>query len=379
LSGSGVAFKLVQALIQRGEFEQIQTGWEKWLLDMVGIATLADMVPLWGENRIFASYGLQVLRKSRRPGLQALLKRMRINQATLGEKDVTFMIAPRINAASRMGTPETAYALLSATTEEEGIYRAQELEGLNTKRKSTVAVIMRQLHKRFKDKDIPTVLVVGNPDWKPGLAGLIAGKLADEYGRSAFVWGREGQGVIKGSCRSGGDVDVVSLMRACPADTFINIGGHTMAGGFSLTDKQVHDLEAILQDAYKQAEKIDQTDEKLESAILSIADADKALYNEISRLAPFGVGNSEPIFLFEQVEVVQAENFGKAKNHLKLILTDEGGKNIEAIEFFKTVESYAQKDIELTAGAKINLYGSLEIDTYKRGQPIRLRIVRIKV
>src|SRR3989338_1393322 len=204
LCGAAVIFKLVQALIARGDFA-ITTGQEKWWLDLVGIATIADMVPLRDENRVLAHYGLTVLRKSRRPGLQQLLRKQKASQQHLTEDDIGFTIGPRINAASRMDTPEDAFFLL----------------------------VTKELHVRMKTiEELPDVLVMGNPDWRPSLAGLAANKLAEEYNRPAFLWGRDGNGVFKGSCRSGGGVSVVKLMNAVP-ELFHEFGGHHMSGGFS--------------------------------------------------------------------------------------------------------------------------------------------------
>jgi single-stranded-DNA-specific exonuclease len=156
LCGSGVAFKLVQALLskyptleRRGRVGEgvVKPGQEKWLLDMVGIATLSDMVPLQGENRIFAHYGLKVLRKSRRPGFQKLLSLMKMNQRYITEDDVGFMITPRINAASRMGIPTDAFHLLSTTDEVRGDELARHLDHINNERKGLVASTVKEIKK----------------------------------------------------------------------------------------------------------------------------------------------------------------------------------------------------------------------------------------
>jgi single-stranded-DNA-specific exonuclease len=212
LCGAGVIFKLVQALIAKGGFA-IPAGLEKWWLDMVGVATIADMVPLVDENRVFATYGLKVLRKTRRPGLQKLLRKQKVDPRYLSEDDIGFTIGPRINAASRMDTPEDAFSLLATTDEAEAETRMLHLEKLNTERKSAVAQMTKELHKRLEVKEnIPDVFAMGNPDWRPSLVGLAANKLAEEYNRPAFLWGKDGNGMFKGSCRSGGDVSVVRLM-----------------------------------------------------------------------------------------------------------------------------------------------------------------------
>ena len=164
LCGSAVAWKLAQAVIARRPVEPV--GWEKWLLDMVGLATLADMVPLTGENRVLASYGLQVMRKSRRPGLRALLAAAKVEQATMGEDDATFSIAPRINAASRMGEPEVAFRLLTTESVEEARRLAAELGALNDSRKGVVSGMVRVVRERIEQRgEVPAAIVAGDPRW----------------------------------------------------------------------------------------------------------------------------------------------------------------------------------------------------------------------
>ncbi|KXJ98316.1 MAG: Single-stranded-DNA-specific exonuclease RecJ [Parcubacteria bacterium OLB19] len=239
LCGAGVVFKLIQALIARGNFS-IPSGVEKWWLDMVGVATIADMVPLRDENRVFALYGLKVLRKTRRPGLQKLLRKQKIDPQYLSEDDIGFTIGPRINAASRMDNPEDAFLLLATKDEDEAEMRVLHLEKLNTERKATVALMTKEAHKRLELlEEVPKVLVFGSPSWRPSLVGLVANKLAEEYNRPAFLWGRDGNGMLKGSCRSGGDVSVVRLMEATP-EIFHEFGGHHMSGGFTVKEEEVH-------------------------------------------------------------------------------------------------------------------------------------------
>jgi Mg2+ and Co2+ transporter CorA len=165
LCGSGVVFKLVEGFLKRygGEYG-INLGWEKWLLDMAGLATLSDMVPLTGENRTIAYYGMKVLRKSPRPGLQKLLAKMNIDQKYLSTGDVTFMITPRINAASRMDSPMRAFELLATKDETEGGTLANHLTKINDERKNIVLHIMKEVKKHFEKreelKDLPVLVIV---------------------------------------------------------------------------------------------------------------------------------------------------------------------------------------------------------------------------
>ncbi len=373
LCGSGVVYKLVQAMLLTGDF-QLPPGREKWWLDMVGVATIADMVPLVGENRVFAHYGLAVLRKSRRPGLQQLLRKAKMNQAYLTEEDIGFTIGPRINAASRMDSPESAFLMLTATDEGEAGAQVDHLEKLNNERKGTVATMTKELHKRLAElTEIPSVLVLGNPMWRPALVGLAANKLSEEYNRPVFLWGRDGNDVIKGSCRSGGGVSVVRLMEQA-TQLFHEHGGHHMSGGFSVRDEHIFTLQDALNEAYVSlgnaaivpvAHVVDAT--------LSLESVFGEMKRALAQLAPFGTGNTKPLFAFVRVTPSDVSVFGKAQEHLKLLFQTDKGP-LEAIAFFSTAAAY--KNVP-TAGEPLTLLAHIETAFFMGRQQTRLRIVDI--
>jgi len=373
LCGAAVMFKLAQALITRRSYDLVP-GYEKWWLDMVGVATVADMVPLQGENRVLAHFGLQVLRKSRRPGLQQLLKKAKANQINLTEEDIGFAIGPRVNAASRMDTPEDAFHLLIATTIEEASERVEHLEQLNQSRKTAVALMTKELHKRMEQlEEIPAVIVLGNPEWRPSLVGLAANKLAEEYSRPAFLWGRDGNGVIKGSARSGGSTSVVTLMRAVP-DIFLEYGGHHVAGGFAVTDAGIHSFGAALNQAHADlGEAAFVKEEIIIDTELRLEDVNQLLINEIKTLAPFGANNRKPLFAFKDVIPSSVEQFGKTKEHLKLQFGTENGQR-EAIAFFATADSYSAVP---TVGNKLTLLAHVEQSFFMGRAQIRMMIVDV--
>ena len=253
LCGAAIAFKLVQAILEKEKSASwrigIKEGMEKWSLDMVGIATLSDMVPLIGENRILAKFGLDVLRKSPRPGLAALFNTLNLDRKTLTEDDIVFMITPRINAASRMGVPHDAFKLLSTDDAAEAQILAAHLEKINNERKGVVAAMVKDAKKHLASQEnLPGVIVIGNPEWRPSLAGLVASALVEKYERPAFVWARDGEGVLKGSCRSYNGYDLFGLMEKTK-DSFIEFGGHAGAGGFSVTLEKLPELEERLSEA----------------------------------------------------------------------------------------------------------------------------------
>ena len=373
LCGAAVVFKLAQALLARGDFP-VSPGTEKWWLDMVGIATVADMVPLLDENRVLAQYGLLVLRKSRRPGLQQLLRAQRVDQRRLTEDDIGFVIAPRINAASRMDTPEDAYILLTTTDEAEAAARVRHLEQLNTERKTAVGLITKDIHKRFKlSVAVPDVIVLGNPEWRPSLVGLAANKLAEEHNRPAFLWGRDGNQQFKGSCRSNGSVSVVRIMDATP-EVFDEYGGHHFSGGFTVTPSYIHTLSEQLQIAYEAlgesafVKEVHHVDVEL-----TLDEVTKELLATQQRCAPFGADNRKPLYLFKAVSPDGVEVFGKSKNHTKLSFTTRGLAK-EAIAFFQLPHQFTR---EPCVGEQLSLLAHVEESFFMGRTQIRLRIVDI--
>lgn len=361
LCGTGVAFKLVQALLPSFD---VKKGWEKWLLDMVGLATVADMVPLVGENRVLAHFGLFVMRKSPRVGLMKMCRKMNVNQYHITEDDIGFMIAPRINAASRMGVSMDAFHLLTTEDEVEADQLAKHLNKINNERKGIVAAMTKEIKKRVSSLDtVDDVIFMGNPDWRPSLLGLSANSLVEEYDRPVFLWGREDTGIIKGSCRSDGRVSVVELMNEVK-DSLVEFGGHAFSGGFSVLQENVYFLEEKLSAAYNKLKtEIDETvfvDKKMD-----IKDVTWDTYNMIEKLGPFGMGNPKPTFLFEDVNVESVQHFGKEKNHLRLSF----GK-VDAIEFFT-------KRDNIEEGQKINLVASIEKSMFMNKKELRLRVIDI--
>jgi len=372
LCGAAVAWKLVSALLsKRGEKWGVQKGWEKWLLDMAGLSTVADMVPLRNENRALAQFGLKVLRMSRRPGLLALFEKMDMTQANIIEDDIGFMIGPRINAASRMGEPMDAFRLLSAKTREEANMYAEKLIHLNDARKGLVASMVKEARKHLEARTIRDVIVIGNPMWKPGLVGLVASNLVETYSRTVFVWGRTDSGIIKGSCRSDGTVNVVSLMTGVPEGVFDGVGGHEEAGGFSVSSDFIHTLEDELVKVYQEVRKEKEEAELSLDATLSLADVNWVNWKQIEKFAPFGMANPKPLFLFENVKLAEARYFGKEKTHLELSFENSG---VKAILFFAEEEKYKV----LKDGDEVNLIATMEVNTFRNKRELRLRIVELK-
>ena len=384
LCGAGVVFKLAQGFIKKyGEYFKIKEGEEKWMLDMAGLATLSDMVPLTGENRAIAYFGMKVLKKSPRPGLQKLFAKINIDQRYLSVDDIGFMVTPRLNAASRMGDPMKAFELLATEDEVEAGMLADHLSKINDDRKTIVTGIMRDVHKKFEKRKMSEVIVMGNSNWRVGVLGLVAGKISDQYKKPVFVWGKDENDCIKGSCRSNGSVSVVELM-TLTSESFLDFGGHELAGGFTVHNDKIHFLEEALSLSYARitppasstSSLIRERGEGVSfDAKLSLVDVNMKNWREIEKLAPFGFGNPTFVFLFEGVKIEKIKKFGKngSREHLEIIFSDRQNK-AKAISFFSNHDSFK---IPLAEEKKVNLLATFDLSRFRGREELRLRIVDI--
>ncbi|MEK7612710.1 MAG: DHH family phosphoesterase [Patescibacteria group bacterium] len=375
LCGAGVAWKLIQAILFKNRPDGFAEGREKWMLDLVGIATLSDMVPLVGENRMLARSGLRVIKsagwRAHRPGLSALLQLLRINPQTLTEDDIGFMISPRINAASRMDSPELAARLLATTNSEEAPALARTLNALNDERKGLVAATVKEANKRLAGMDLTKspLIVMGNPAWRPGILGLVANNLVETHGKPVFLWGREGGEVLRGSCRSDGVMNIVELMSAA-GDVFDHFGGHYASGGFSVAEEKIHELSNRLTSAFAEvASNIAALPELVLDREVALAEVPHA-QRDLMQLAPFGVGNEKPLFMFPGVSIGSIRTFGKQRNHLEFSF-ERNAARTSGIAFFATPESFQKS---ATVGERADVVGHIELDW--RGAP-RIRVVDI--
>jgi single-stranded-DNA-specific exonuclease len=397
LCGCAVAWKLACAVLSRlrienindAVYEKVKTlpkGFEKWMLDLVGISTIADMVPLVKENRALAHYGLKVLRKTKRPGLLHIFNEQRMKLENLTEEDIAFTVAPRINAAGRMGAPIQAHHMLYERDRERAEQYARDLELLNTERKAGVKDIVSTFafdHSAYKND----VVVVGDVSWGPGILGLIAQNIIDETGKPTFVWGQGGshsatEGIVseekvaKGSCRSRGDVHVVELMARCREmfpGVMIASGGHEQAGGFSCDLERIDELSHALSEAYKHVTLRELSSQDIVAdAELSMDDIHEVTYKAIAPLAPFGEGNPKPIFMFTNVTPLATKRFGKKNEHFEVIYPTSKGGRIKAIQFF------VKGDTEEKAAKPHTLLAHLEKSFFAGKTELRLKIVDIR-
>jgi single-stranded-DNA-specific exonuclease len=289
LAGSGVAFKLACLLLAD---EPGGRDAALGLADLATIGTVADVAPIVGENRAIARLGLEVLRRGPRPGLAALFERGGITAEGVDLEDVAFAIAPRLNAAGRVGEAAEAARLLLATDPDEAIQRAEALEAANTTRRDLMKTAVAEARAALEGApDAPATLVHGQ--WSVGIVGLVASRLAEDRGRPAVV-GAELGDVIRASCRSDGTLDLAATLEEC-SDLFSRFGGHAGAAGFELAagrwDEFAGRFTALAATAAPR-------DPRLALAVdiaMPALDVDYALHRDLARLEPCGPGNPEPL------------------------------------------------------------------------------------
>src|SRR3954467_3102681 len=370
LAGVGVALKLVQALCQRA-------GKEKWLpafIKVAAIGTLADVVPLVGENRVIARLGLASL--SRGPhtiGLRSLLDASGLSGKTIDSYQVAFMLAPRVNAAGRMSTPDIATRLLLATDEamgDEARALAQQLNDENLRRQQEEAELVAQARKAIETDPAVgahNVLVVGGDGWHRGVIGIAASKLVDTYHKPAIVLSIEGD-VAHGSCRSIPDFDMLGALERC-ADLFVRFGGHKQAAGLTMEAARVPEFRARINAYADDVLEPDQLRPRLRiDAALSLNGITHDLMRDLDAMGPFGMANPRPVFHASGVEIVDGPRALKER-HLKMTFSQEGRR-------FRAIAWRAAERAELLTRnrAAVNLAFSLEKNEFKGETYLELNV-----
>jgi single-stranded-DNA-specific exonuclease len=325
LAGVGVALKVVQALCRRAGREQ----WLPGFVKVAAIGTLADVVPLVGENRVIAKVGLDLLTSGpHKVGLRALLDVSGLSGKTIDSYHISFMLAPRVNAAGRMSTPDIATRLLLASDEamgDEARQLAQLLDSENVRRQAEEAEILAAAKKVVQtDPEIgaPTVIVVAGEGWHRGVIGIVASKLVDTFRRPAIVLSIEGD-TAHGSCRSIPHFDMLGALERC-AHLFIRFGGHKQAAGVTLEASRIKALRAAVNAVADETLGPDDLMPRLHiDGDLSFRTITGDVAAGIASLAPFGAGNPRPVFSARRVEIVDGPRKLKER-HLKMTLKQEG-------------------------------------------------------
>jgi single-stranded-DNA-specific exonuclease len=374
LAGVGVALKLVQALCQRAD----RGKWLPAFVKIAAIGTLADVVPLVGENRVIAKLGLGSLSTGRHTvGLRALLEASGLTGRTIDSYQVGFILAPRVNAAGRMSTPDIATRLLLANDEsalEDARALAQQLNEENLRRQTEEADLVAQARKMIEtDPAIGAhnVLVVGGEGWHRGVIGIAASKLVDQYHKPAIVLSVDGD-VAHGSCRSIPAFDMLDALERC-SDLFLRFGGHRQAAGLTMEAARVPEFRARVNAHADAVLEPDDLRARLRiDGTLNLKHITPDLVAGLNAMAPFGLGNPRPVFQAMPVEIVDGPRPIKDR-HLKMTFRQDG-RSFRAIAW-----RAAERAAFLTENrAGVNLAFSLEQNEYQGETYLELSVADFK-
>lgn len=332
LPGVGVAFKLVQAL--QTVLPGLPKGQEKWLLDLVALGTVCDVVTLVDENRANVFWGLKVLAKTRRPGLKALMAVAGVEPDKVNARSLGFGLGPRMNAAGRLETALHSLEMLQAKEGVVALEKAQQLDSLNTARRSEQDKIFKAAILQAEQFKNDPVLVVSDASWNHGIIGIVAAKLLEKYKKPAYVLQEMGK-ESKGSARSYGDFSAADAIRAAD-DIITKGGGHKLAAGVTLPTENIAAFRQRVNEFYKAQKLFNQATlllPKEDIAVPHFADIHEDLLGLISQLEPFGSGNPEPVFKAENLLVIETRRMGSDAQHVKLKLQDSGKKMMQFLAF----------------------------------------------
>lgn len=384
LSAGGVAFKLAQAILRTARFKSLHLSernveaFEKWLLDLVAISTVADVMPLVGENRTLVHYGLQVLSRSRRIGLSALMRNAGLlkyaeglngNGRGLSARDIAFGIAPRLNAAGRIEHASLAYDLLRAEEETHAEGLVQQLERVNQKRQQITEKMFTEAVMQIERMDDAPLIVVAKDDWSVGLVGLLAGKLSDEYARPVFAIGGMNGGWT-GSCRAVPGFDCTAAL-ADVASHLAHWGGHTEAAGFTLSEGVTPEaFREMIMAATSLRAFVPQGHAMDIEAVVALEEVDEPAVEALEAFAPFGEENPVPLLLTTRCRVSDVSMVGKDSNHVKCTVMNEKGNTRRAIAF-----GHADKEIQvLREEALVDMVYEPKINVWNGNRAVELYI-----
>ena len=336
-------------------------------LDLVALGTIADLVPLSGENRILTKWGLEGLGKRRRPGLAALLARAGVAvDQPVDERVVGWKLAPRLNAPGRLGDAEPALALLLAEDRAAAEAAADALERANTERRAEQERVTAEALASLGSRDPGPAVVVAQTGWPSGLVGIVAARLVDIYRRPAFVIALDAaSGFGRGSARTAGEVNLYrALERAAPH--LIRFGGHAAAAGLTVAMDRVDVLREALWAAVSEQAPGGAARGAAADAEVELGEVDETLADELGSLAPFGKGNEQPVLVGRGLRVRDSRKVGDG-SHLKLVLEDRGGAVRSAIAF-----GLGERDPG--PGASIDCAFSAGISTWRGARSVELSI-----
>lgn len=396
LCGAAVGFKLVQGLLKKyarthATLEDGQTfeAFEKWMLDLVAIASIGDMVPLLGESRTLTRYGLTVINKTRNLGLKKLLiaagmadENGNPKRGTYDSYSMSFQLIPRINAAGRMDHANAAFALLMATDEKEAADLALQLNKNNSDRQKITEQYVTEARRQIKEtgqENNPVLFVLG-PGWPTGMVGLISGKIKDEFNKPAIVMG-ENEKEIVGSGRSIKQFNLIAALQEMP-EIFGKFGGHPQACGFTLKDKSVLEefKTKLMAKAAAKTQAIELVPQIIIDAEIDLDEVSWKLYDLLEKFEPFGQANEEPKYVARAVTIIRVDPVGADGKHLRITVKHNSHLVKKTIGFgLGDIKRCAENWKEcLKPGDKIDIVFSIGVNEWNGNRELQLTIEDLK-
>lgn len=366
LTGAGVAFKLLQAVFQSLGREKELDG----LFDLVALGTIADIAPLLGENRYLVKRGLERINTAPHPGLKQLIVQAGLDGSRISAENISWLLAPRLNAAGRMAHALTSYKLLLTESPPEAAELSRWLEQKNAERQRlTLKALARAREQVMAQGELP-LLFAGDGDFAGGILGLVAGRLSEEFYRPAVVV-RLGEKLSRGSCRSIPEFNIILALSQC-RHLLTEFGGHSQAAGFNLLTRNLPRLkEELLRLAAEALAGVELLPRLKIDAEVDLSRLNGSAFREMQALAPFGQGNPLPVLLSRGVVVLDCVTMGSDGAHLRLKLK-QGGKTWEAVAF-------GFGDYRGEVSSPIDIVYNLEIDWWGGEGRLRLNILDFAV
>lgn len=377
LAGCGVAYKMAQGIIQKHQdykVKKIEEGFEKWLLDLVAIGTIADLQPVLDENRVLVKYGLVVLQKTKRLGLLKLIEKMSSNLTQINERVIGWQIAPRLNAAGRLNHASSAYQLLITEDAAEAEKLAEELNQTNQERQQLTEKISAEAKELLGEVKDQKILIVVGKNWPTGVVGLVSGRLTDQHHLPSLVIS-EYNGEIIGSGRSIPEFNIIEAVEK--SDEFLSrYGGHDQACGFTLKDeKSLRNFTERMKElaeaelAGKDLKPVVEIDAKVK-----LEDINWDLFDELEKFEPFGEGNLKPKFLAKGLTVTQAQTVGSDGKHMRLMVKHNGQIIRKTIGF-----GFGHWCDKLSEGDKVDMVFEVDVNEWNGNRELQLKIVDLKL
>ncbi|MBN2549991.1 MAG: single-stranded-DNA-specific exonuclease RecJ [Anaerolineales bacterium] len=373
LAGVGLAYKLAEALLKNapsGGYGRVEALTATEYLDLVALGTVADLVPLVGENRCLVRAGLDNIRHPSRQGLIALLGVSGINPSQINSEHIGFALGPRLNAAGRLDSAKAALELLTTPDRARAAYLAQQLDNQNRERQQITRDIQEHAEQQILARDPDANLLIAvDASYNPGVVGLAASRLTEKYYRPAIV-AQKGEEYTRASCRSIAEFHITRALDQC-ADILVHHGGHAAAAGFTVHNRHLDELiERLTSIANQELSGLDLRPVLQADAQVALSELRPNLLKELAWLQPTGQGNPQAMFVSRDVQIRQSKAVGSDKAHLKLVLTD-GKITYDAIAF-----RMGERQSELPN--RIDILFSFELNEYNGRTTLQLNIRDLK-